>query len=201
MKGLNQFINEALGDTLPREFMKIWKGDNPTIDPEVVNNVQYFSKEVMNVHKSKLPTEKEFENLCQWIIDNTSYSLKDCGVIMDRMVETFLDVYAIYDNFFEWDSTFNQNMRKVETYDIRTRGLDSRLIVPVFFYMDKFVNNDRVFVIPGDEELGVPEDRFTYKDLINRMDCFSKAFKKYHVNEKTWPSYEKGVQMLKKHMS
>jgi hypothetical protein len=192
MKELTQYINEALGDTLPREFMKIWKGDNPTIDPEVLNNVQYFAKEVMNVHKGKLPTEKEFENLCQWIIDNTSFSIEDCGVIMDRMVETFIDVYVISDNFFKWDPTTKKNMRQVKAWDMRGDKKDNELILAFFFYMDHFADNDKVF---GDDE-----EQYTYRDLINNMECFSKAFKKYHLNEKTWPSYEKGIQMLKKHM-
>lgn len=192
MKELTQYINEALGDTLPREFMKIWKGDNPTIDPEVLNNVQYFAKEVMNVHKGKLPTEKEFENLCQWIIDNTSFSIKDCGIIMDRMVETFIDVYVISDNFFKWDPTTKKDMRQVKAWDIRNGKLDNELILAFFFFMDHFANNDKVF--------GDLEEQYTYRDLINNMECFSKAFKKYHLNEKTWPSYEKGIQMLKKYM-
>jgi hypothetical protein len=193
MKKLTQYINEALGDTLPREFIKIWKGENPTIDPEVINNVQYFSKEVMNVHKGKLPTEKEFENLCQWIIDNTSFSIEDCGVITDRMVETFIDVYVISDNFFKWDPTTKKDMRQVKAWDIRNGKLDNELILAFFFYMDHFADNDKVF---GDDE-----EQYTYRDLINNMECFNKAFKKYHLNEKTWPSYEKGIQMLKKHMS
>ena len=171
MKELTQYINEALGDTLPREFMKIWKGDNPTIDPEVLNNVQYFAKEVMNVHKGKLPTEKEFENLCQWIIDNTSFSIKDCGIIMDRMVETFIDVYVISDNFFKWDPTTKKDMRQVKAWDIRNGKLDNELILAFFFFMDHFANNDKVF--------GDLEEQYTYRDLINNMECFSKAFKKY----------------------
>lgn len=200
MKELTQYINEALGDTLPREFMKIWKGDNPTIDPEVLNNVQYFAKEVMNVHKGKLPTEKEFENLCQWIIDNTSFSIKDCGVITDRMVETFIDVYVISDNFFKWDPTTKKDMRQVKAWDMREGKLDEKLILAFFFCMNRFANNDKVFISREDKDLGIPESRYTYKDVINNMECFSKAFKKYHLNEKTWPSYEKGIQMLKKHM-
>ena len=67
--------------------------------------------------------------------------------------------------------------------------------------MDRFANNDKVFISKADEELGLPETRYTYPDIINNMECFSKAFKRYHLNEKTWPSYEKGIQMLKKHMS
>lgn len=201
MKKLTEVINEALGNTLPKDFAKIWKGENPVIDSEVINNVPYFAAGVMNVHKGKLPTEKEFENLCQWLIDNTSYSLKECGVIMDRMVETFIDVYEIYDNYFPWDPTTRKNIRKVDAYDIRTRPVDNELILNFFFYMDRFANNDKVFVSPEDKEFKIPESRYTYKDLINNMECFSKAFKKYHLNEKTWPSYEKGIQMLKKHMS
>lgn len=201
MKGLDQYINEALGDTLPREFMAIWKGQNPTIDPEDINNVAYFAKEVMNAHKGKLPTEKEFENLCQWIIDNTSYSLKDCGVIMDRMVETFIDVHVISDNLFTWDPTTKTNVRRVASWDMRDNKLDDQLISNFFFRMDRFANNDKVFISKEDKELGLPETRYTYPDVINNMECFSKAFKKYHLNEKTWPSYENGIQMLKKHMS
>jgi hypothetical protein len=116
------------------------------------------------------------------------------------MVETFIDVYVISDNFFKWDPTTKTNMRQVKAWDMREGKLDEELILAFFFHMDRFANNDKVFVSREDKDLGIPEDRFTYSDLINRMECFSKAFKKYHVNEKTWPSYEKGIQMLRKHM-
>lgn len=97
MKNITDYILEAL-NTLPREFMNVWKGKPANIDPEYFDNIALLSQGIMDVHRRELPTEKEFDNLCNWMIENFK-SKSDAELFMTKMVEIFVNTNTIV---FDW---------------------------------------------------------------------------------------------------
>lgn len=89
---LTDYINEALGNVIPKDFMDIWRGKNITIDVDHLKNLRYVFTELMQVHRDKLPTEQEFTNMCSWIT-NTYQNFKFPEKLFDELFTRFVDIY------------------------------------------------------------------------------------------------------------
>ena len=183
MKTLQFFINEALGDVTPKQFMDIWKGKNPKIDDtEHLKNAKYVIHEIMNVHKDKLPTEEEFENLCNWVIDQ-NWNATSIEMMLNKMFETFINLNSI--NEF---------------------GLHDLIDSPAFVNASKTKNM-------RDDFINMAPFAFFYSPIFkhkienewsNSVSAytviFQRAFKKYKVSWESWPNYTKGMKMIKDHL-
>ena len=185
MKSLVEQINEALGDVTPKQFMDIWKGKNPSIDEETVNNSAYFSNELCNVHRSKLPTTEEFTNVCKWLVNNASWSKKDVETLLIKIMETYLQTT---------DIMTTADVVKLGPEDIRFikhgRGINLfkdnlQLITASALFFNMHYNDPAQTAV---------------MDQCKRVctNMFEPAFKKYNVSWKTWPDYSEGFDILSK---
>lgn len=111
MKNITDFILEAL-NTLPKEFMNIWKGKPANIDPEYFDNISLLSQGVMDVHRRELPTEKEFDNLCNWMIENIKTE-QDAELFLSRMIDIFMDTNKIYQH---WMGDYRHGVEQGEPF-------------------------------------------------------------------------------------
>ena len=190
MKSLVEKINEALGDVTPKQFMDIWKGKNVSIDAETMNNAAYFSNELCSVHRSKLPTPEEFTNVCEWIIDNASWSKEDAEQFLIKIMETYLqtndiaretEVLKLSDGQFKFIETLKGiNLFKNNNFNLTAASM-------LFFNMN-YTSSSR---------FAATLNRF--KNICAQM--FEPAFKKYNVFWDNWPDYSEGFNMLLKHFN
>lgn len=177
MKNIKDFLVEALGENLsPKDFMDIWKGKNPKIDSTSIN-AAYFASGVMNVHRDKLPTEDEFTNLCEWLIENTSWTREDYNSILIRMMETYLKAFSIKDDDILGIPVHVNNFKGQLGV-----GAGEILASILFFNMKKIIDTAKF------------DD---YKKANAKL--FEPIFSKYKVTWETWPDYSKGWQMLVDH--
>lgn len=176
MKNITDYILEAL-NTLPKEFMNIWKGKPANIDPEYFDNISLLSQGIVDVHRKELPTEKEFDNLCNWIIDNfKSKSKSDIELFFTKFIDVFIDTNTIKPNW-KWDDTFKGG-GYVATQYIHSvdKGEPS-----FFFFYHEF------------------KERYkeVYKDRdIEDLPIIKKMFNKWNRNDSNWPDYSKSFQKL-----
>lgn len=124
MKKLTQFINEALGGILPREFAKVWKGEHINIDDDHLKNASYVFTELMNAHRDKLPTTEEFTNMCRWFAD----TYKDQPYVTEEYVEELL--YRFFDTFVmrTQKRTFTKEIKHTNYIDLGHDDLFKREI-------------------------------------------------------------------------
>lgn len=124
MKKLTQFINEALGSILPREFMNIWKGQDANIDNDHLENAAYVFTELMNIHRDKLPTTEEFTNMCRWFAD----IYKDQPYVTEEYMEELL--YRFFDTFVmrTQKRTFTKEIKHTNYIDLGHDDLFKREI-------------------------------------------------------------------------
>ena len=124
MKRLTEYINEALGNILPREFAKIWKGQHVNIDDDHLKNAAYVFTELMNVHRDKLPTTEEFTNMCTWFAD----TYKDQPYVTEEYVEELL--YRFFDTFVQRTQkrTFTKEIKHINYIDLGHDDLFKREI-------------------------------------------------------------------------
>jgi hypothetical protein len=189
MKSLVERLNEALGDVTPKQFMDIWKGKNVSIDTDTVNNVAYFSNEMCNVHRSKLPTPEEFTNVCKWIIDNTSWTKKDGEKFLIKIMETYLQTTDIADTaeFVKYGPNDIKIIKYGRGVNLFKDDLTLNFAAITFFNKHYFESKSDSKVID------------VYKDRITPM--FEPAFKKYNVSWDNWPDYSEGFNMLERHFN
>lgn len=180
MKSLVEKLNEALGDVTPKQFMDIWKGKNISIDTETMNNAAYFSNELCNVHRSKLPTPKEFTNVCEWIIDNVSWKKEDVEKFLIKVMETYLQT------------------NDIATTKVVVKGDD---IIEYKNGINFFKNDLKLtaatalfFNIHYEENLKNPDTMNRFKQRCENM--FEPAFKKFGVFWDNWPDYSEGFNIL-----
>lgn len=124
MKRLTKYINEALGNILPREFMKIWKGQDVNIDDDHLKNASYVFTELMNVHRDKLPTTEEFTNMCRWFSD----TYNDQPYVTEEYMEELL--YRFFDTFVQRTQkrTFTKEIKHINYIDLGHDDLFKREI-------------------------------------------------------------------------
>lgn len=183
MKSLLERLNEALGDVAPKQFVDIWKGKNPSIDEETVNNSAYFSNELCNVHRSKLPTPEEFTNVCNWLVNNTSWVKKDVEALLMKIMETYLQTTDIMRTgevvkFSPEDIRFIRYGKGINLFN---DNLQLMAALALFFNMH----------YKGRTKTSVMNQ---CKRVCANM--FEPAFKKYNVSWKTWPDYSEGFDIL-----
>lgn len=190
MKSLVELLNEALGDVTPKQFMDIWKGKNVSIDTETMNNVAYFSNELCNVHRSKLPTPEEFTNACKWITDNVSWKKENVEKFLIKVMETYLQTKSIYDytetiKLKEGDFRFIKTGKSMNFFE---DDLRVNLAALLFFRMHLADTN-----LKNANTLN--EAKKVCKDM------FEPAFKKFGVFWDNWPDYSEGFNILLKHFN
>lgn len=188
MKSLVEYINESLGDVTPKQFMDIWKGKNISIGAETMNNAAYFSNELCNVHRSKLPTPEEFTNVCKWIVNNVSWSKEDAEKFLIKVMETYLQTNDI------------ATTRVVIVPDPGPRG--NKIIEyknGINFFKDDLKLTAATVLFFNMHYKGNLKNSDTmnqFKQMCEMM--FEPAFKKFGVFWDNWPDYSEGFNMLMK---
>lgn len=170
MRKLTQFINEALGDILPREFMKIWKGQHINIDEDHLKNATYVFTELMNAHRDKLPTTEEFTNMCRWFAD----TYKDQPYVTEEYIEELM--YRFFDTFVQRTQkrTFTKELKHINYIDLGHDDLFKREISHE--YLTKTLRTD-VEIGPSGRTAsldGYEFDNITQKTMEripNRLTC------------------------------
>lgn len=177
MKSLQQLLVEALEGLGPKDYKGIWSGKKVTLPADAGKDFTYLMNEILEVHRDKLPTKDEFENVCQFIADNFK------GVINVPMLDE-----AFFNRFVE--VFFTKSLRKskycnVLDTEILTTLKGSELTLGRFLFVGK--QAIKYGIEHGKEKLAND-----IKDIVTDM-C-----KENGISFEQLPDYEAGVDILRK---
>lgn len=91
MKTLKEFLLEStqvLGST---DYAKIWKGKKINLPANSGENFEYIINGILTAHQGKLPTADEFENVCNFVMDN--FEKLPISEIEDKFLYKFVEFF------------------------------------------------------------------------------------------------------------
>jgi hypothetical protein len=133
-----------------------------------------------------LPTPEEFTNVCEWIVDNTSWSIEDAEAFLTKVMETYLQTNDISTateviKLGHGDIRFIKSGSGINFFKDDLRLTAATALFFNMHYKGSLKNSDTMN---------------TFKRVCKNM--FEPAFKKYDVFWDNWPDYSEGFNMLLK---
>lgn len=177
MKTLQQLLVEALEGLGPKDYKEIWSGKKVALPRYAQKDFTYLMNEILEVHRDKLPTEDEFENVCQFIADNFK------NLITNEMLDE-----AFFNRFIEVFFTKSLRKKKYVNFldsEVLTTLKGNELTMGNFFFVGKQV-------IKYAKEQGKEQRANDFKDRLTDM-C-----KENGISFEQLPDYGAGVDILRK---
>lgn len=116
MKTLKEFLLEA-SEEWEYGIIRVWKGKKFPLPEDCEEDFEYIINGLLYAHQGKLPTADEFENVCDFIIDNFK------KLSISELEEKFLNKFVKF--FFP----------KIKMYKFHE-------LYNIVFYGHKFINHD-----------------------------------------------------------
>lgn len=155
MKSLRESLLESMERMNSIDYAKVWKGKKINLPNNSGEDFEYIINGILNTHQGKLPTADEFENVCDFVIDN--FKKLPISEIEEKFLHRFVEFF----------------FPKIKTYKFPNP-------VNVVFYGHRFMNRNNDSKIIYGPQLQEIADAWgiDVKDFPDYSDAVEKMSKK-----------------------
>lgn len=158
MKTLKEFLLESTKALDSIDYTKVWKGKKVNLSTNSEEDFEYIINGILTAHQGQLPTAEEFENVCDFVIDNFA------KLPISEIEEKFLNKFVEF--FFP----------KAKTYKFPQ-------MQNIVFHGHKFMNSDNNHKIVYGKQFQEIADAWgldvkDFPDYSNAVEKMSKKLKK-----------------------
>lgn len=155
MKTLREILLESIEGLGSIDYAKVWKGKKINLPTNLAEDFEYIINGILTAHQGKLPTADEFENVCDFVIDN--FKKLPISEIEEKFLHRFVEFF----------------FPKIKTYKFPNPD-------NVVFYGHRFMNRDSDHKIIYGKQLQEIADVWglNVKDFPDYSDATEKMGKK-----------------------
>jgi hypothetical protein len=158
MKTLREILLESIGRMNSIDYTKVWKGKKVNLSNNSGEDFEYIMNGILTAHQGELPTAEEFENVCDFVLDN--FKNLPISEIEDKFLHKF-----------------------VETFFPKAKMYKFSMMHNIVFYGHKFANRDNDHKIIYGKQLQEIADAWgldakDFPDYSNAVEKMSKKLKK-----------------------